>query len=63
MQNQKQYLNEELSEPWNSIGNGTQAKLAINNLIWQYGNPKLTLHDAEDLAVEFWSKLMEAKIL
>lgn len=45
-------------EDWSRYETQTNAKLAINNVVWQYGHPALTLHEAEQLAVEFWSKLV-----
>lgn len=39
----------------------TRIKLEINNLIWMYGQPELTLAAAEDLAVamfDLWESAM-----
>ena len=32
-------------------------KLGINNLIWMYGRPDMTLHEAEILALDILEKL------
>ena len=43
---------------WQSNETQTDAKLEINRIVWQYGPPTMTLLEAEQLATEFWGKLM-----
>lgn len=45
-------------DDWHKEEIRTNAKLEINRVIWQYGSPTMTLHEAEKLATEFWGKLM-----
>ena len=47
-----------LPEEDQSESSKTECKLEINRIIWQYGAPTVTLQEAEQLAVEFWGKVM-----
>jgi len=38
----------------------TACKEAINNVIWMYASPKMTLEQAEDIACEMWRKICES---
>jgi hypothetical protein len=33
-------------------------KCAINELVWQYGHPEMTLHKAEDVSIEIFKLLV-----
>jgi hypothetical protein len=37
----------------------TQLKLEINRLIWSYAKPSMTLKEAEELAIDFWERIIQ----
>ena len=53
-QNSKKYEDDEVPE-------NCHLKSAINNVIWMYANPDLTLQEAENLSIEVYDKIMGAK--